>query len=70
MNGEKRNAYRTLVGKLEGKRTLGRQRRRWAANIKLDLRETGWDGMDWIDMAQNRDQWRALVNTLLNLWIP
>jgi hypothetical protein len=63
--GEK-NAYRILVGKPEGKRSLGRPSRRWVNNI----REIGWDGMDWIDLAQNRDQWRALVNTVLNLRGP
>jgi hypothetical protein len=57
-NGEKRNAYRILVGKPESERPLGRPRRRWVDNIKMDLREIGWD-MDWIDLAQNRDQWRA-----------
>jgi hypothetical protein len=66
-NGEKRNAYRILVGMLEGKRPLGRSRRRWVDNIKMDFREIEWDGMDWIDLAQNRDQWRALVNTVMNL---
>jgi hypothetical protein len=60
-NGENRNAYRILVGNPEGKRPLGRSRRRWVDNIKMDLREIGWDGMDWIDLAQDRDQWRALV---------
>jgi hypothetical protein len=55
------------VGKPEGKRPLGRPRRRWVDNIKIDLREIGWDGMDWIDLAQDRDQWRALVNTVMNL---
>ncbi|PNF14903.1 hypothetical protein B7P43_G04321 [Cryptotermes secundus] len=60
--GETRNAYRILVGKSEGKRLLGRPRRRWVYNIKIDLREIGWDGIDWIDLAQDRDQWRALVN--------
>jgi hypothetical protein len=65
-NGKKRNAYRILVGKSEGKRPLGRLKRRWVDNIKMDLREIGWDGVDWIDVAQNRDQWRALVNTVLN----
>jgi hypothetical protein len=60
-----RNAYRILVGKPEGKRRLGRPRRRWVDNIKIDLRETGWDGMDWIDLAQVTDQWRALVNTVM-----
>jgi hypothetical protein len=68
--GEKRNAFRILVGKPEGKRPLGRPRHRWVDEIKMDLREIGWDGVDWIDMAQNRDQWRVLVNTVLNLWVP
>jgi hypothetical protein len=62
--GDKRNAYRILVGK---PRPLGRPRRRWVDNIKMDLREIGWDGVAWIDMAQNRDKWRALVNTVFNL---
>jgi hypothetical protein len=66
-NGEKRNACRILVGKPEGKSPLGRSRRRWEDNIKLDLREIGWGGMDWIDLAQDRDQWRPLVNTVMNL---
>jgi hypothetical protein len=68
-NGEKSNAYRILVGKLEGKRLLGRCRRRWE-NIRTDLREIGRGGMGWIDMAQNRDQWRVLVNTVMNLRVP
>jgi hypothetical protein len=59
--GEKRNAYRILVGKPEG---------RWVYNIKMDLREIGWDGMDWIDLAQDRNHWRALVNTVMNLQVP
>jgi hypothetical protein len=63
--GEKRNAYRILVGKPEGKRPLGRPRRRWVDNIKMDLRVIGWD-----DVAQDRDQWRALVNTVMNLRVP
>jgi hypothetical protein len=67
---EKRNAYRILVGKPEGKRPLGRPRRRLVDNIKMDRREIGWDSVDWIDMAQDRDQWRALVNTVLNLRVP
>jgi hypothetical protein len=54
----------------EGKRPLGRQRRRRVGNIKMDLREIGWDGMDWIDLAKNRNQWRALVNTLMNIRVP
>jgi hypothetical protein len=68
--GEKRTAYRILVGMPEGKRRLGRPRRRWVDNIKIDLREIGWDGVDWIDMAQDKDQWRALVNMILNLRVP
>jgi hypothetical protein len=67
---EKMNAYRILVGKPEGKRPLGRKRRRWLDNIKMDLREIGWDGMDWIDLAQDMDQWRALVNTVMKLRVP
>jgi hypothetical protein len=59
-NGEKRNAYRILVGNPEGKRPLGRRRCGWVDNIKMDLREIGWDGMDSIDLAQDRDQWRNL----------
>jgi hypothetical protein len=69
-NGEKRNAYRILVGKPGGKRPLGRPRRRWVDNIKMDPREIGLDGMDWIDLAQDRDQRRALVNTVMNLRVP
>jgi hypothetical protein len=68
--GEKRNAYRILVGKPEVKRLLGRRRRRWVDNIEMDLREIEWDGMDWIDLTQDRDQWRALVNTVMNLRVP
>jgi hypothetical protein len=69
-NGDKRNAYRILVGMPEGKKPLGRPRRRWVNNIKKDLREIGWDGMDWTDLAQNRDQWMVLVNTVMNLRVP
>jgi hypothetical protein len=68
--GETRNAYRILVGKPEGKRPLERPRRMRVDNIKIDHREIGWDGMDWIDLAQDRDQWWALVNTVMNLWVP
>jgi hypothetical protein len=57
------------VGKTEGNIQLGRPRRRWVDNIKIDLRETGWDGMDRIDLAQDKDQWKALVNTVLNLQV-
>jgi hypothetical protein len=60
--GERRGAYRALVGKPEGRRPLGRPRRRWEDNIKMDLREVGWGGMDRINLAQDRDRWRALVN--------
>jgi hypothetical protein len=66
--GEEKYAYRVLVGKPEGKRPLGRPRRRWDDNIKMDLQEMGW-GMDWINLAQNRDLWRALVNAVMNLRI-
>jgi hypothetical protein len=59
-----------LVGKPEGRRPQGRSRRRWVDNIKMDLRETERDGMDCIALAQNRDRWRALVNTVMNLWVP
>jgi hypothetical protein len=68
--GEKRNAYTILVGMPEGKRPLGRIRGRWVDNVKMDLREIGWDGMDWVDLDQDRDQWRALVNTVMNLLVP
>jgi hypothetical protein len=65
-----RNAYRIFVGKPEGKRPLGIPRRRWVDNIEMDLREIGWDGGDWIELAQDRDQWRALVNTVMNRPVP
>jgi hypothetical protein len=68
--GETRNAYRIIVGKPEGKRPLGRPRRRWVDNIKMELRELGWDSMDWINLTQGMDQWRALVNTVMNLRVP
>jgi hypothetical protein len=66
----KRIACRILVGKPEGKRQLGRPMHRWEDNIKMNLREIGWGGMGWIDMAEDRDQWRALVNTVMNLEVP
>jgi hypothetical protein len=68
--GERRGAYRSLVGKPEGRRPLERPRRRWEDNIKMDLREVGWGGMDWISLAQDRDRWRALVYTVMNLRVP
>src|SRR5215470_10217895 len=68
--GEGRGAYRILVGRPEGRRPLGRPRRRWEDNIKMDLREVGWEGVDWIELAQDRDRWRALVNAVMNLWVP
>jgi hypothetical protein len=68
--GKNRNAYRILVGKPGGKRPLRRLRRRWVDNSKIDFREIGWDGMNWIDLAQDRDQWRALVNTVMKLQVP
>jgi hypothetical protein len=68
--GEKRNGYRILVGKPEGKRPLGRPRRRWEDNIKMDVREIGWGGVDWIELAQDRDQWRALLNRVMNIRVP
>jgi hypothetical protein len=66
-HGAKRNAYRILVGKQVGKRQLARPRRRWEDNIKMYLRDTGWGGIHWIDMAHDRDQWKTLVNTVMNL---
>jgi hypothetical protein len=68
--GEKRNVCRILVGKPEGKRPLETPRPRWVDNIKMDLRETGWGGMDWIDLTLDRDHWWALVNTIINLCVP
>jgi hypothetical protein len=68
--GEKRGAYTILVGRPEGRRPLGRPRRRWEDNIKTDLQEVGWVGMNWIELAQDRDKWRALVNAVMNLLVP
>jgi hypothetical protein len=59
-----------MVGRPEGRRPLGRPRRRWEDNIKIDLQEVGWEGVDWIYMAQNRDRWRAVVNAVMNLRVP
>jgi hypothetical protein len=67
---EKRNSYRLLVGKPEGKRPLGRSRRRLVDNIRMDLGEVGWGDVDWIGLAQDRNRWRALVNSALNLRVP
>jgi len=67
--GEKRGVYRILVGKPEGKRPLGRPRRRWEDNIKMDLQEVGCGLMDWIELAQDRGSWRALVNAVMNLLV-
>jgi hypothetical protein len=68
--GEGRGVYRVLVGRPEGKRPLGRPRHRWEDNIKLDLREIGIDGANWIQLAQDRVHWRAFVNTVMNLQVP
>jgi hypothetical protein len=68
--GEKRNVYRLLVGKAEGKRPLGRPRRRWIDNIKVDLLEIGLSVVVWIGLAQDRYRWRALVNSVMNLRVP
>jgi hypothetical protein len=69
-NGEKRNAYRLLVGKPKGRKPLGRPRCKWLDNIRMDLVEVGWGGVDWIGLAQDKDSWRALVNSVLNLRFP
>jgi len=66
---ERRGVHSVLVGKSEGKRPLGRSRRRWEDNIKMDLREVGGGG-DWMELVQDKDRWRALVNTVLNLRVP
>jgi hypothetical protein len=68
--GERRGAYRALVGKPEGERPLERPRRRWEGKIKMGLREVGWEGIDWIHLAQGRDRWRAVVNTVMKLRVP
>jgi hypothetical protein len=67
--GTKRNAYRLLVGKPDGKRPLGRPRSRWVDNIKMELRRIRWDAIEWIDLAEDREQWMALVNTVMNLLV-
>jgi hypothetical protein len=68
--GEKRNAYRLLVGKPEGKRPLGRSRRRRVDNVRMDFGEVGWGDVDWIGLAKDRNRWRVLVNSVLNLRVP
>jgi hypothetical protein len=70
MNGKKKNIYMLLVGRPEGKRSLGRPRCRWVGNIKMGLEEIGWGGMGWIGLAQDRDQWKAFVNVIMNLRVP
>jgi hypothetical protein len=69
-NGKKRNTYRLLVGKPEGKRPLGKPRRRWVNNIRMDLGEVGWVDVDWIGLAKDRNRWTAVVNSVLNLRVP
>jgi hypothetical protein len=69
-NGEKRNTYRLLVGKPQGKRPLERPRCRWVDNIRMDLEEVGWGDVDWIGLAKDRNRWRALSNSVLNLRVP
>jgi len=68
--GERRGVYRVLVGKREGKRPLGRHRRRWEDNIKMGLQDVGCGGMEWMGLAQDRDSWRALMNAVINLRVP
>ena len=68
--GESRGAYRVLMVKPERKRPLGKLRHRWEDNIKMDLQKVGWGDMDWIDLAQDRDKWQALVNAVMNLQVP
>jgi hypothetical protein len=68
--GERRGAYWILVGRPEGRRPLGRPKRRWEDNIKMDLQEVGWNGVAWFDMTQDRDRWRAVVSAVMNLRVP
>jgi hypothetical protein len=68
--GEERNVYRLLVGKPEGKRPLGRTRRKWVDTIRMDLRKVDWGDVDWIGLAKDKNRWRALVNVVMNLWVP
>jgi len=68
--GERRGVYRVLVGKPDGKRPLGRSRHRWEDNIKMDLQGVGFGGVDWIELTEDRDRWRAVVNAVMNLQVP
>jgi hypothetical protein len=68
--GEVRNAFKIFIGKPERKRSHRRPRRRWEDYIRMDLREVGWEGVDWIHLAQDRGQWRAVLGTVMNLWVP
>jgi len=68
--GENGGVFRVLVGKLEGKKPLGRPRHRWEYNMTMDLQEMGCEGMDWINVAQDRDRWQALLNAVMNIWAP
>jgi hypothetical protein len=68
--GEERGAYRILLGRPEGRQPLGRPRRRWEDKIKMDVQKVGWGGMNWIELAQDRDRWRAVVNAVMNLRVP
>jgi hypothetical protein len=68
--GEGRSVYRVLVGKSGGKKSQGRPKRKWEDNINMDLHEVGFGGMNWIEMAQDREWWRALVNVVMNFWVP
>jgi hypothetical protein len=70
VKGENKNAYRLLVGKPKGKRLLGRPRRKWGDNIRMDLGEVGWGDVDWIGLAKDTSRWRALVNSVLNTRVP
>jgi hypothetical protein len=67
--GEESKVYRVMVGKPEGKRPLGRPRRRWEDGVRVDLRQTGWGSVEWIQLADDRNRWRVLVNTEMNLWV-
>jgi hypothetical protein len=68
--GKRRSVYSDLVEKPQKKRPLGRPRHKWDCNIKIDIQDVGWGNMGWIDLAQDRDNWRALVNAVMNLWVP